>query len=176
MTVSRLPLIVPLLLLLAAAAPETAPTVTTPSVPPAATTPSAPPVATVPKPPPAATGPKLPPTVSLQKVAPDAAMPILGHTVVGPGGKVIARLVDVLVDSTGQPVAAVVDFGGFMGVGTRKIAVHWDALHFEPAATSHRVILLLTPNEIKAAPEYKGPSNAAPVVVPAATATKSGPQ
>lgn len=103
-------------------------------------------------------------------------MPVLGHPVVGPGGKVIARLVDVLVDPAGQPVAAVLDFGGFMGVGTRKIAVNWDALHFEPAATAHQVILMLTANEIKAAPEYKGPSNAAPVVVPVATATKPGPQ
>ena len=119
---------------------------------------------------------KLPSSVALQKVAPADAMPVLGHRVVGPGGKDIARLVDVLVDGNGEPVAAVLDFGGFMGVGSRKIAVHWSALHFEPAEATHRLILSLTLDEIKAAPEYKDPEKAAPVVVPAATEPKPGPQ
>ncbi len=184
MTVSRVPLIVPLLLLVAAA-PEAAPTPVAPGAPPAATVPASPPPtappnppppAVAPKPPPAAAGPKLPPTVALQKVAPEEAMPILGHSIFGPDGKVIARLVDVLVDPDGQPVAAVIDFGGFLGVGNRKIAVHWSALHFEPAETSHRVTLTLTPDEIKAAPEYKGETEAAPVVVPAPPGPKPGPQ
>ena len=118
----------------------------------------------------------MPPTVALKKVTPAEAMPILGHTVVGPAGKVIARLVDVLVDPDGQPVAAVLDFGGFMGVGSRKIAVHWGALQFEPAATEHRITLSLTPDEIKAAPEYKGPSSAAPVVVRKPAVQQPGPQ
>jgi hypothetical protein len=157
MTVSRIPLIVPLLLLTAAA-------------PDGATTPAAP------SPLPTTAAPKLPPTVALQKVAPEEAMPILGRRVVGPDGKDIARLVDVLVDPDGEPVAAVVDFGGFMGVGTRKIAVHWSALHFEPAEPSHRITLTLTPDEIKAAPEYKGETEPAPVVVPAPGGSKPGPQ
>jgi hypothetical protein len=84
--------------------------------------------------------------------------------------------VDVLVDANGEPVAAVLDFGGFMGVGSRKIAVHWSALHFEPAEPTQRIVLSLTLDEIKAAPEYKNPEKAAPVVVPAATEPKPGPQ
>jgi hypothetical protein len=73
-----------------------------------------------------------------KQVAPEEAMPILGHSVVGPTARTVARLVDVLVDPNGKPVAAVLDFGGFMGVGTRKIAVHWGALQFEPAESTHR--------------------------------------
>ena len=88
-------------------------------------------------------------------------MPVLGDRIVGPNGKDIAQLVDVLVDLNGQPVAAVLDFGGFMGVGSRKIAVHWSALHFEPAETTHRITLSLTPDEIKAAPgEIQEPGEA----------------
>ena len=143
---------------------------------PSATQPKASPAATEPSASSAVTAPKLPPTVSLQKVAPQEAMPILGHHVAGPGGKDIARLVDILVDTDGQPVAAVLDFGGFMGVGSRKIAVHWSSLHFEPAETTHRIILSLTADEIKAAPEYKDPGKPAPVVVPAASVPKSAPQ
>jgi len=151
-----------------------APSAATPPAPPAATTPpAAPPAAATAKPP--ATGPKMPPTVALQKVAPEEAMPILGHLITGPNGKDIARLVDVLVDPDGQPVAAVLDFGGFMGVGTRKIAVHWSALHFDPAATAQRITLSLTQDEIKAAPEYKGETKTAPVVVRATPGSQPAP-
>ena len=44
----------------------------------------------------------------------------------------MGRIVDVLVDPNGQVRAAIIDFGGFLGVGSRKIAVEWGALHFPP--------------------------------------------
>jgi len=47
---------------------------------------------------------------------------ILGKEVRSASGEAMGRIVDVLVDETGRPRAAVVDFGGFLGVGTRKIA------------------------------------------------------
>lgn len=109
---------------------------------------------------------RLPPSVALHHIAPAQAMAVLGHRVIGPDGKVIARLVNVLVDAKGQPVAAVLDFGGFMGVGSRKIAVHWGALRFAPAQATDRITLLMTADEIKAAPEYKDTSKPAPVVAP----------
>jgi hypothetical protein len=187
MTGSRIPLIIPLLLLAAAApeAPSTAtvfkaPPVAAPTAPSAPTVPNVPPVTVpnapqatkVPAAPQATTAPKLPPTIALQTVAPTEAMPILGHRVVGPNGKDIARLVDVLVNPNGQPVAAVLEFGGLMGVGNRKIAVHWNTLHFTPAEAKQQIALSLTPDEIKAVPEYKDSEQPAPMVVPVAT----GPQ
>ena len=42
----------------------------------------------------------------------------------------MGRIVDVIVDRSGQVRAAIIDFGGFLGVGSRKIAVDWNALHF----------------------------------------------
>ncbi len=106
-------------------------------------------------------------TSSVQTVAPEAAEAILGRRVVDAGGADLGRLVDVLVDENGQPQAAVIDFGGFMGVGNRKVAVHWSALRFNPAEGKHRIALDMTPNEIKAAPEFLNPDKAAPVVTPA---------
>ena len=41
----------------------------------------------------------------------------------------------------GQVQAAVIEFGGFMGIGTRKIAVEWAALRFEGEAKQPAVIL-----------------------------------
>ena len=107
-----------------------------------------------------------PPAGEVQQVPPEQALAILGQKVADPEGKDIGQLVDVLIDRDGQPQAAVIDFGGFMGVGSRKIAVHWSTLHFAPGDTKHPVTLDLTPDQIKAAPEYKDVTKPVPVVVP----------
>jgi hypothetical protein len=106
-----------------------------------------------------------PPSSEVQNVPPERALAILGHKVADPEGKEIGRLVDVLVGHDGQPQAAVIDFGGFMGVGSRKIAVQWSALHFSPGDAKYPVTLDLTPDQIKAAPEFKDVAKPAPVVV-----------
>jgi PRC-barrel domain protein len=108
-----------------------------------------------------------PPATEVQHVPPEQASAILGEKVVDPEGKEIGRLVDILVGQDGQPQAGVIDFGGFMGVGSRKIAVQWSTLHFTPADTTQPIMLELTPDQIKAAPEYKGVARSAPVVVTA---------
>src|SRR5579872_23833 len=54
----------------------------------------------------------------LKHLAPAEAASVLGRPVRGPDGKDIGRVVDVLVDQAGHPRAAVIDFGGFMGVGS----------------------------------------------------------
>jgi hypothetical protein len=116
------------------------------------------------------------PAGEVQQFPPDQALAILGHKVADAEGKDIGRLVDVLVSDQGQPQAAVIDFGGFLGVGTRKIAVQWSALHFAPADAKHPITLDLTQDQIKAAPEYKDVAKAAPVVVaPPAQADTAAP-
>jgi hypothetical protein len=77
------------------------------------------------------------------------------------------------VDAIGQPQAAVIDFGGFMGVGNRKIAVHWSTLRFNPGDLKHKISLDMTPDQIKAAPEFLNPNKAASVVTPTDTAPTS---
>jgi hypothetical protein len=107
-----------------------------------------------------------PPPSAVQSVAPDAAEAVLGQRVTDPDGKEIGRLVDVLVDANGRPQAAVIDFGGFMGVGNRKIAVHWGALKFTPSDPKRKISLDMTPDQIKSAPEFRDPNKAAAVVTP----------
>jgi hypothetical protein len=114
-----------------------------------------------------------PPQSAVQSVAPEDAEAILGQRVTDPDGKDVGRLVDVLVDSNGQPQAAVIDFGGFMGVGNRKLAVHWATLHFYPGDAKRKIALDMTPDQIKAAPEFRNPNKAAPVVTPAEPAPTS---
>ena len=69
----------------------------------------------------------------------------------------MGRIVDVIVDLAGTVRAAVIDFGGFLGVGSRKIVVDWKALNFTRLADkSDSIITLdLTKEQVTAAPEYK---------------------
>ena len=81
---------------------------------------------------------------------------ILGRDVRSVADEDMGRIVDVLVDGSGATRAAIIDFGGFLGVGSRKIAVEWKALHFVPGAEKrYGVVLELTRDQVKAAPEYK---------------------
>ena len=81
---------------------------------------------------------------------------ILGKEVRSRADENMGRLVDVVVDRTGRPRAAVIDLGGFLGVGSRKIAVDWKTLNFEPDDRQRDVVIVdLTREQVKAAPEYK---------------------
>lgn len=88
---------------------------------------------------------------------------ILGREVRSATNENMGRIVDVLVDPGGQVRAAIIDFGGFLGVGSRKIAVDWSALHFPPPGKPDAFISLeLTRDQVKAAPQYQ---DGKPVVV-----------
>jgi hypothetical protein len=88
---------------------------------------------------------------------------ILGREVRSPTDQNMGRIVDVIVDRSGQVRAAIIDFGGFLGVGSRKIAVDWNALQFPaPTNSGARITLQLSPDQVKAAPEYQ---EGKPVVV-----------
>jgi hypothetical protein len=81
---------------------------------------------------------------------------ILGREVRGAADENMGRMVDVIVDQAGQVKAAIIDFGGFLGVGSRKIAVAWSALRFPPKTNKvERIALDLTRDQVRAAPEYK---------------------
>ncbi len=88
---------------------------------------------------------------------------VLGREVRSAAGENMGRIVDVIVDRSGVVRAAVIDFGGFLGVGSRKIVVDWNALHFGGIAKKGDSITLeLTREQVKAAPEY---SEDKPIVV-----------
>jgi len=113
---------------------------------------------------PAAAAPKdgvPPPSVTIIGAA--DAHGVLGRDVRSAADEDMGRIVDVVVDRAGQVRAAVIDFGGFLGVGSRKIVVDWNALRFWRIGNkSDSISLELTKEQVRAAPEYK---EDAPIVV-----------
>jgi PRC-barrel domain protein len=113
--------------------------------------------------PPVANPPAPPAAPEMTILAKHEVEGILGREVRSAADEDMGRIVDVLVDRAGQVRAAIIDFGGFLGVGSRKIAVDWNALHFpEPGKAGERIALELTRDQVKNAPEYK---DGKPVVV-----------
>jgi hypothetical protein len=102
----------------------------------------------------AAKEPAPPPSVTV--IGARDAHGILGREVRSAADENMGRIVDVIVDRSGTVRAAVIDFGGFLGVGSRKIVVDWQALRFGAIANKRDSISLeLTKEQVSAAPEYK---------------------
>jgi hypothetical protein len=116
--------------------------VTPPAQPPSTTTPPTP------------KEPAPPPSVTI--IGARDAHGVLGRDVRSPADEDMGHIVDVIVDRSGKVRAAVIDFGGFLGVGSRKIVVDWNALRFGGVNDkSDSITLELTKDQVRAAPEYK---------------------
>jgi hypothetical protein len=139
-----------------------APTQDQPPAPPPAAEPSPAPAT----PPDAAKKAEPPPPKNLETLQPGEAIGLLGKKVRDVTGQDMGMVVDMLVDDDRRPRAAVIDFGGFLGVGSRKIAVDWRLLHLRPGEAGMSLVLSLTRADVQAAPEYKPSSSPAqPVMV-----------
>lgn len=86
---------------------------------------------------------------------------VLGIEALSSTGDNMGRIDDIIVDRSGEVRAAIIDFGGFLGVGSRKIAVDWRSLHFDPKKAGE-VVVNLTKDQLRVAPVYKA---AEPVVM-----------
>ena len=105
---------------------------------------------------PPATGKEPAPPASITIIGARDAHGVLGRDVRSAADENMGPIVDVIVDRAGVARAAVIDFGGFLGVGSRKIVVDWSALHFGRVANkSDSITLELTKEQVTAAPEYK---------------------
>jgi sporulation protein YlmC with PRC-barrel domain len=81
------------------------------------------------------------------------ASDIIGKKAYGPNGETVGNVNDLLIDSSGRVQAAVVDVGGFLGMGQHTVALDWTQLKIAPS--SDRVTIGMTKEQLKSAPEYK---------------------
>jgi PRC-barrel domain protein len=80
---------------------------------------------------------------------------VLGIEVHTNSEKNIGRIIDVLAGRRGGIEAVVVEFGGFLGIGTRKVAIEWSALRLESEGNQLIAVLNIPRDQLRAAPEYK---------------------
>jgi hypothetical protein len=76
---------------------------------------------------------------------------IVGKTVVSQQGEEIGTIDEVVVDANSQQQLAVIDVGGFLGIGEKSVAIAFDQLELSDDA---RVTSDLTRETLQSQPEY----------------------
>jgi len=80
------------------------------------------------------------------------ASDLIGMKVQGTDGKNLGDIKDLVIDrDDGEIQYAVLDFGGFAGIGDKYFAVPWEALHFQD---NNKIALDLHKKELKDAPGF----------------------
>jgi hypothetical protein len=67
------------------------------------------------------------------------------------GGDEIGEIDEVLVDSTGKPVAVAAEVGGFLGIGDKAVVIGLDQLQVE----NERLVTGMTKEQIEALPAWE---------------------
>jgi hypothetical protein len=104
-----------------------------------------------------------PPAAAQRKLEKGSFFRLLGQDVKGPSDMVVAQLVNVLVDPAGDPLGAVLDYGGFLGVGKRRLAVAWEVLSIGPSG----IRLSLSREQLRGIPDFKDGEGAVLAAPPA---------
>lgn len=79
-----------------------------------------------------------------------------GTTAYGPSGEDLGKIGDVVLAADGKTIEAVIiDFGGFLGIGTKPVAVGFDTLTFQADANNNRYVYLnVTRDQLDTAPAF----------------------
>jgi sporulation protein YlmC with PRC-barrel domain len=77
-----------------------------------------------------------------------------GTSVYNPAGEKLGSIDDLMIDKrTGQIRYAVLEFGGFLGMGTDRYPVPWKVLKYSPEQGGY--VVPLTKDALKNAPKYQ---------------------
>lgn len=101
---------------------------------------------------PASTAPKF---VSTQASGQWMGSEIIGTDVVTSSDEQLGTISDVVIDGDGSILAAVIDVGGFLGIGAKPVAVSFESLSAAPSGDGEKIVVGLTKDELNSAPEFK---------------------
>jgi sporulation protein YlmC with PRC-barrel domain len=93
-----------------------------------------------------------------------AASKLIGATVSGPDDSSIGEISDVIFTKTGDIDAAVIDVGGFLGIGEKPVAVQFGALNIrEDENGTVTAMINATKEQLEQAPTFEEPEQATTV-------------
>ena len=79
-----------------------------------------------------------------------------GARVYGPNHEDIGEIGELILDSDGKITQAVVDVGGWLGMGEKPVAIGFDQLKLKSKDGEYRAYVDMTEEQMKAMPEYAG--------------------
>lgn len=71
----------------------------------------------------------------------------------------IGEVTNLVLDESGQIVAAIVSVGGVMGIGERDVAISWDQIERKADGDDVTLTVDMTENSLKDAPKYSSDRN-----------------
>jgi sporulation protein YlmC with PRC-barrel domain len=82
---------------------------------------------------------------------------LMGTTVVGPDGKEVGTVDDLIFDEQKKIVGVVVGVGGFLGIGKKDVGLDWQQATYQEdqAAGTRKIQITLTKADLQAAPDFK---------------------
>jgi sporulation protein YlmC with PRC-barrel domain len=98
------------------------------------------------------------PTVSTGDFNADGQMSanaIIGASVKNSNNDTVGKVQDAYLDNSGEIKEIIVSVGGFLGVGTKNVAVHWSDIKFSRSDNSVVLKTNWTKDSLKAMPDYK---------------------
>lgn len=121
---------------------------------PPSTPPSSTPQATTPQ----ATTPAAPGSSSVlvvQHETEKSTAELVGMPVFSSDGATVGKISSLLIDQDQRVTGAVLSVGGFLGIGTKSVAVPWESLKFEEKGGKQLAIVPMSNDELAKAPEFK---------------------
>lgn len=103
----------------------------------------------------ATTVPATPKFVSAQASGQWLGSDIIGTEVVTSTDEQLGSISDLVMERDGTVIAAVIDVGGFLGIGAKPVAVSFDSLTATPTEDGEKIVIALTKEELNTAPEFK---------------------
>jgi sporulation protein YlmC with PRC-barrel domain len=97
----------------------------------------------------------LPPETLIKEQSADQVLSdsLIGMTVYNRDSESIGKIGDLIMNSEGQIIGAVVSVGGFLGLGAKSVALDWNA--FEVRPEEEAAYVEFTESQLRAAPEFK---------------------
>jgi len=86
---------------------------------------------------------------------------LIGASVRNQAKETVGKIDDVFIDNKGAIRTVVVSVGGFLGVGSKDVAVKWEDIQFQRDGNSVVLVTSWTKDSLKAMPDYKKESRLA---------------
>ncbi|CAN0524028.1 unnamed protein product, partial [Scytosiphon promiscuus] len=78
---------------------------------------------------------------------------LIGQEVTSPDGEAIGEVAALEIGPDGKVVSVVIDAGGFLGLGAKRVAVPYDAVqHMSDTPDEQRLVVAATADQLEAAP------------------------
>lgn len=89
-----------------------------------------------------------------QRASQTLSSELVGMNVVGADGESIGEVSELIIEDA-QVTGAVLDVGGFLGLGAKQIGVPWDAIDVSQVDGSTVAMVALTKDQLASMPEFR---------------------